>query len=315
MGIKASNELRVFVLNVGQADTSVVITPSGNITVIDAVAPAKLISLLGDLGLSKGDAIETLILTHPHNDHYAGAAKLLSDYDIHFVVLASFEPYTGTPGYHAIINVIEEHDIPCLFVPSHNALYPDGALVEAGQRVAVDVVGPSLAILNELAETGRFDPNYLSLVARVTFGKFSMVLAADAQMENWQHYDQEGMMRHPAQVLKAAHHGSRHGTQCERLERLGVSCVIVSSDPEGRHELPDLVGAAIFYELSRRDILAVMTKNAGTVCVTATNDGKFSVCGYYESAHSKVVLGSSKPLTPDVNPTNWADLVRLRLTQ
>lgn len=313
MVVGGTDELRVFILNVGQADTSIVVTPSGNIAIIDAVGPAKLTRLLQDLGLAKGEQIEELVLTHPHDDHYSGAARVLTDYNVQHVVLSSLEPYDGTPGYHAIINQIEKTDIPCMFVPSHNTLYLDGALASEAERITVDLVGPSQGVLNELDRLQQLNPNHLSLIARVTFGEFSMVLAADAQMENWQHFDQEGMMARPCPVVKASHHGSRHGTQSERLERLRAKYVIVSSDPNGRHQLPDLVGAATLHDLSSRDVIAALTCDTGTIQVRAGRDGHFAVLQHGEDRSQPVPMGGGKPLNKGSNPTDWAKLVRSRL--
>jgi len=50
-----------------------------------------------------------------------------------------------------------------------------------------------------------------------------MILAGDAQMENWAAFDQEGLLEDPCAVLKSAHHGSSNGTQWERLRRLEPS--------------------------------------------------------------------------------------------
>ena len=50
MPIVPSNDLRIFVLNVGQADTSVIITPQGKVLIIDAYRAAKLVNLLQGLG-------------------------------------------------------------------------------------------------------------------------------------------------------------------------------------------------------------------------------------------------------------------------
>ena len=56
--------LEVYLLNVGQADTSVIKTPEDNIIVIDAYRPKKLRSLLAHLRPDR--VIDHLIITHPH---------------------------------------------------------------------------------------------------------------------------------------------------------------------------------------------------------------------------------------------------------
>ncbi|GAH13499.1 unnamed protein product [marine sediment metagenome] len=62
--------LKIFILNVGQADTSVIITPKKKVVIIDAVMPDKLTDLLDKLNVKKGNNIEELIITHPHFQFY-----------------------------------------------------------------------------------------------------------------------------------------------------------------------------------------------------------------------------------------------------
>ncbi|KAF5413239.1 MAG: hypothetical protein C5S38_06930 [Candidatus Methanophagaceae archaeon] len=55
MPFQADGKMRIFVLNVGQGDTSVIITPEGKVIIIDAVFPDKLIDLLSQLGIKPGN--------------------------------------------------------------------------------------------------------------------------------------------------------------------------------------------------------------------------------------------------------------------
>ena len=72
--------LTIYILNVGQADTSVIITPNGEYVIIDAARPDKLVNLLENIGLKKGEPIHELIITHPHLDHFCGTNRLLEEY-------------------------------------------------------------------------------------------------------------------------------------------------------------------------------------------------------------------------------------------
>ena len=46
MPATADGHLHVYMVNVGQGDTTVIVSPGGRLVVIDAVHPRKLISLL-----------------------------------------------------------------------------------------------------------------------------------------------------------------------------------------------------------------------------------------------------------------------------
>lgn len=97
MPFQADGKMRIFVLNVGQGDTSVIITPEGKVIIIDAVFPDKLIDLLGQLGIKPGnensndrEEIDELIITHPHLDHFRATNRLLTAYNILSVNLAPY---------------------------------------------------------------------------------------------------------------------------------------------------------------------------------------------------------------------------------
>ena len=303
--------LAIYLLNVGQADTSVIQTPAGNIIVIDAVSPKKLTDLLNQL--RPDGEIAQLIITHPHDDHYRGADSLLDKFHVQRVTLAPFWQEPGPPGYHAIINRLSELGVPTRFLCGYERLYPDGgAYPDYEDSPLLELLGPSNNTLDELARSNTLDPNHLSIISRLCYGKFSMVFAADAQMENWQHYDEEGLLEKKCTILRAAHHGSKRGSQWERIERLSPSLVVVSSDPNGEHDLPDLVGSVIFQEFSQSaDQSAVLTYDTGTILIEVPDpaSSQRTVTAYCDSPDDPVCSGEPGPL-PE---TDWTALVEARL--
>lgn len=303
--------LTIYLLNVGQADASVIQTPGGNIIVIDAVSPAKLTDLVSRL--RPDGEIAQLIITHPHDDHYRGAEGLLDRFHVQRVTLAPFWQEPGPPGYHAIINRLSELRAPTRFLCGYERLYPDGgAYPEYEDSLILELLGPSNSTLDGLARSNTLEPNHLSIISRLRYGKFSMVFAADAQMENWQHYDEEGLLEKKCSILRAAHHGSKRGSQWERIERLSPSLVVVSSDPNGEHDLPDLVGSVIFHEFSSQaGQAAVLTYTSGTIRIEVADPdtGERTVTAYGESPGALVSSGQPGPLPA----TDWTALVESRL--
>ena len=80
MAAHHDGDLHIYMLSVGQGDTSIIVTPEGQIIIIDAARPAKLIGLLKDLQCDGN--IEHVVITHPHRDHYSGANRLAKDMNI-----------------------------------------------------------------------------------------------------------------------------------------------------------------------------------------------------------------------------------------
>jgi competence protein ComEC len=303
--------LDIYLLNVGQADTSVIKTPAGNIIVVDAVRPKKVRSLLKTL--RPDGQIAHLIVTHPHNDHYSAVPSLLKNFQVQRVTLAPFWHEPGSPGYHDIINELISLDTPLQFLSGYQRIYPDGGTYPIYEgKPELELLGPSNAALEELWESEVLNPNHLSIITRLRYGKFSMVFAADAQMENWHYYDQQGMLEDQIDILRAAHHGSRNGSQWERLERLAPKLVVVSSDISGRHELPDLVGSAVFLEYEKvNKSPVVMTHDTGTIKIEIRDPTSHTrnVVAYGEKPEEDVPTNRETRLAK----TNWKDLLANRM--
>lgn len=307
------SSLDIYLLNVGQADTSIIRTPAGNIIVIDAVRPSKVRNVLN--AIRPDGVISHLIVTHPHNDHYSAVPSLLSNFQVQRVTLAPFWHEPGPPGYHDIINEIIRQHLPVHFLSGYQRSYPDGGTYPNYEgQPELEMLGPSNAALEELWESGVLNPNHLSIITRLTYGHFSIVFAADAQMENWHYYDQEGMLEHKIDVLRAAHHGSKNGSQWERLERLEPKLVVVSSDATGRHDLPDLVGSAVFLEYDRiADRAVVLTRDAGTIKieVSESQTQMRRIVAFGDGPNDDVF---PRPETR-LPPTDWKDLLEHRIRE
>lgn len=315
--------LHVYMLNVGQGDTSIIVSPQGKVIVIDATQPDKLIRLLDDLGLDGN--VEHLIITHPHDDHFRGGNRLVKENTVLEATLAPFwhEFGMGPPTYRKLVERLANQKTKTTFLAGYSRWYPDGTLTSPAPGGAVEVdpnapyleiLGPTNGLVRMLEDAKIFNANHLTIMTRLTWGRFRMISTGDAQMENWGHFDNERLMEDKCQVLRAAHHGSPNGTQWERLTRLGSSKVIVSSDPGGGHHLPDLTATAIFAKYDSVDHqMATVTRDTGTIHLRVRASGAHSLESYGDGSSEKVDLSAGVPLTETSNPTDWTALLESRV--
>jgi competence protein ComEC len=307
-------------LSVGQADTSVIVSPGGRVIVIDASRPAKLLRLLGDLGLD--GTIEQLIITHPHDDHFGGANRLARD--LNNIVAATVAPAwhefgMGPPTYRGLISRLRAQNTNVTFLSGYSRWYPDQVLMTppgGGDPVVdpdapfLEMLGPANGLVRLLEDANIFNTNHLTIMTRLTWRRFRMISTGDAQMENWSSFDSERMMEGRCQVLRAAHHGSPNGTQWERLNRLSPSRVIVSSDPGAGHRLPDLTSTAIFTRFnSVGGQMAAITRDTGTIHLRVTAAGNYRLWRYGDLPANNVDLNTPIALTEQSNPTDWLALL------
>ena len=315
--------LHVYMLSVGQADTSIIISPQGRVVVIDATRPTKLLNLLDDLGLD--GTIEQLIITHPHDDHFRGANRLADERNIEEATVAPFwhEFGMGPPTYRALIARLAGQQTNTTFLSGYSRWYPDGALTQppAGVDPEIDhdapfleLLGPTNGLVRMLEDANVFNTNHLSIMTRLSWRRFRMINTGDAQMENWGYFDTERLMEDKCQVLRAAHHGSPNGTQWERITRLGPSQVIVSSDPHSGHHLPDLTATAIFAKFdSVSGQMAALTVDTGTIHLRVTSGGHRRLTRFGDTPGQNVDLTAGVSLTESSNPTDWAALLNNRV--
>lgn len=308
MAIPANGTLRIFFLNVGQGDTTIVITPLGRVIVIDATRPNKTTQFLRDLGGLPGDEIDTLVISHPHTDHYTAAGRLLIDYHVDNAILS---PYwnsvgQGPPAYRQLAADIYNRQIRCTFLSGYARFFPDGRIPG---NVQIELLGPGNGLIRSLEEQFLFKTNHLSIMSRITWSNRTTIVAADAQMENWATFDSEYLAVGGCNVLRAAHHGSGNGTQWERLDRLRPSAVIVSSDLTYHHRLPDVAGAAVFARFARPRILpgplVAITGESGTIELVVDAGGQMEFFRYGDWRDDNVDLNNRIPLTTPTNPTDW----------
>lgn len=325
--IVPDGNLHIYMLNVGQGDTTVIVTPKGNVVIADVMRPSKVTQLLADLGMAGRDPISKLIITHPHTDHFSGANRLVNDFKIRQAVVSPFWHTfgMGPPTYQRLIGRFFDEDTNVTFLSGYSRWYPDGAMKETENNSHPEVdpnapflemLGPTNGLIRMLEDANVFNTNHLSVMLRIRWRNFRMIIGGDAQMENWAYFDQERMLEDKCQILRTSHHGSSNGTQWERLDRLNPSLVVVSSDPGRGHRLPDLTSSAVFMRYDNSDTrLVVTTADTGTIHIEVKPNGSRTMRCFNDPANDPVDLSSSAPITAHQNPTDWGALLNQRISE
>ncbi len=311
MAVNSNGKLIIYCLNVGQGDTTIVITPKNRVIIIDAVKAKKVIKFLEEIGFDDQQNIDHIIISHPHTDHYRAVGPLINKYKTNEITFSSLRRYTkNIPGYVGIINTAAEKKIPMNFLSGYNQSHPDESPFLDPKTVRLELLGPSNQFIEDLHNSDTLEINHYSIIARLVWGKFRMVVAGDAQMENWAHFDREKMLEETCTVLRSAHHGSANGTQFERIDRLNPRVVIVSSDPDGKDHLPDLIGCTTMlrYHKKSSDPIVALTHKTGSIKIEVNDKGSRKVYASGEKANENIDLAQFQELKRSNDPTKWIDL-------
>jgi len=224
---KPRGELRATFVDVGQGDCSIVDLPDGRVMLIDAGGspqggpdPGER-ALLPLLAARRRAALDIVVLTHPHPDHYGGLGVLIDQLPIG-------ELWDTGQG-------AAEADM----VGTSSAAQ---ALVERAQARGTKIVRPDqlcsgerrlgAASVRVLAPCPDFDPGYdpndNSFVLRIEYAGRSLLFTGDIEG----HAERKlvkGAAPLRADILKVPHHGSRTSSSEALLEAIEPRIAVISA--------------------------------------------------------------------------------------
>lgn len=229
-------------LNVGEGD-AILISQGSNQILIDGGRKGKdLLARLGRQMPFWDRTIETIIATHPDADHIGGFASLMSAYDVQAFLYTGAESDTET--FSLLKKIIKEKNVNTLKIfRGGDIKFPRGG------ELAIEY--PLAPLPAEAKET-----NTGSIVSRFTYGETEILLTGDLPNEETVLSDIQ-----PADILKAAHHGSKYSTSAAFLDLLQPKETVISVGKNSYgHPSPD-----VLERLRERNIIIRRTDMDGDI--------------------------------------------------
>jgi beta-lactamase superfamily II metal-dependent hydrolase len=225
----SGDELSVHVLDVGQGDSILIIAPGGKTVLVDAGNPGNGKKILAALQRNNVDHIDLFIATHAHADHIGSADEVINGTRVS-TVLDSKVPNT-TKNYEDFLKAIEQKGV------TYVGATPDQTF-DLGGGAIITVLAPIQPFFTkDQLRSGGNEPNANSVVTRLDYGEFSMLLTGDAEAQTEQRMIQKGS-RLDADVLKVGHHGSRYATSDDLLRVGKFKAAIISCGTDNRYGHP-----------------------------------------------------------------------------
>jgi competence protein ComEC len=290
----SGGELTVRVLDVGpvNGDSILITSPSGKTVLIDAGDTTRGKAVVDALKRNNIQQLDYFIATHPHPDHIGGSVEVFKAVKILNVVDNGQGPTaTATPApAPAKKSGAAQQSAKSLTPkaagkqpPSITKFYDDYKAAVSASGAQYDTARPATkydlgggALLTVLApsepvftkdqmRTGGNEPNANSIVLRLDYGSFSMLLTGDAE-EQTEHRLMTKEIDLAARVLKIGHHGSKYASSADFLQRVKPEFAIVSCGAWNRYGHP---AQSVLDRLKTANVKLYRTDLHGEITITS----------------------------------------------
>ena len=214
--------LRVYFLDVGQGDSTLIVTPSGRQMLIDGGPDGDATSAALAEAMSRGDrSLDLMVRTHLDSDHSHGLLAVLDRYSVGAVVVGPSPPESEVqPQWE---QRLRQHNIVAVEVR-------EGYSIQLDKEV-------ELMVLNPPPDRLMGESNNDSVAMRLTYGNVSVLLAADMEEEAEERLATGGADLFST-VLKVGHHGSSTSTTQRFLDAVGPAVAVISAGPDNPYGHP-----------------------------------------------------------------------------
>lgn len=239
------------VLDVGQGDAILVISPEGKTLLIDAGGSDRLVRLLRGRGVS---SIDLAVISHHHLDHYSGLDDVIRVMPVRNILMTN-SSHT-TLRFRSLLRLIRDQGI--------RVINPTGETRKFTLGSVVVHVFPQ-----QLGYSSNENNNCIGL--RVEHGDVSMVSTGDSEstQRRWWMANVDPRLYRDAAILKVAHHGSGNGIDPKWLAAVNPELAVISVGKSNQYHHPN---AYTLHLIRNADIPLLRTDEVGTISIES--DGR-----------------------------------------
>src|SRR5215203_3589238 len=282
----SGGELTIRILDVGpiNGDSILITTPAGTTVLIDAGDTTKGKTVVEALKRYNIQQLDYFIATHPHPDHMGGAAEVFKAVKVLNVIdnaqqpsmlqqLAATQkkaapakkPLPTKKQPPSLTKYYDDYKTALNSSGAHYEIARPGAKYDLGGGARLTILAPSEPLFTkDKMTTGGNEPNANSIVARLDYGSFSMLLAGDAESQT-EHRLLTKDVDLTAKVLKIGHHGSKYASSADFLNRVKPEFAIVSCGAWNRYGHP---AQSVLDRLRAANVKLYRTDLQGEITIT-----------------------------------------------
>jgi competence protein ComEC len=294
----SGKQLQVHVLDVGQGDAILIISPDGKTVLIDAGDAGRGKVVLDAMSRYSVTQLDYLFATHAHPDHIGGADEVLNSTKVLNVIDSGVVPPSQSSNSESNKNVKGKPVGKSVELPTTKAYLEfldavkkngsqfakaePGLKYDLGGGAILTVLAPIEPFFTkEQMKSGGNSPNANSVVLRLDYGEFSMLFTGDAETQTEERMiTKESTLA--AKILKVAHHGSKYATSENFLGAVKPEVAIISEAENNRYGHPS---QGTLDRLKSANVKLYRTDFSGEI--TILTNGKSKDGKVYEISTSK----------------------------
>lgn len=242
----------IYYLDVGQSDCTIIVCDD-EVLVIDAGTVNQIHNIKESLFSLEIKEIDYLLVTHQHDDHMAGASKLIEKYDVNNIIMPRLSNTNTVDSltYQDLINNISKRCVNPIAVSAGDSFILGSSTVE---------------ILSPQKQDDNL--NNMSIVLKVTYGETSFLFQGDSESDVEKQLLRSGYDL-SADILKVGHHGSNTSSTNIFLETVNPDYAIISCGDDNNYGHPN---SFVIERLEGNNITPYITSINGNI--TAISNGK-----------------------------------------
>lgn len=206
----------IYVLDIGQGD-AILVKVGDSFTLIDSgdvEHRPEIVRLLRKYGVH---SLKNVIITHPHADHLGGFLWVSKEFPVEHVYDNGYA--IGSSTFTTYRKQIERKKIP-------HSILRAGDTIDLGNGAIFEVYAPWDTMMTD--HSGKQHVNNNSIVGKLIFGTFSMMMTGDAEKEEEAKIVNNNRGKLDSTILKVGHHGSKTASSEVFLDTVHGKVALIS---------------------------------------------------------------------------------------
>lgn len=264
--------LKIHFIDVGQGDSSLIITPQRKTILIDGggssnsdfdVGKSTLIPYILDRGFTK---IDIVIISHFDQDHVGAILTLLQELRVGRVYIS--KQAENSENYEKFLKIISEKNIKVYEVMAGNKIYIE-------KNLYLDILWPT----ENLISTNALNNN--AMVFNLHYKKFSMLFTGDieeaSEKEILKLYSKNKYLL-KANILKVAHHGSKTSSTSEFINVVNPKIAVIGVGKNNKFGHPN---ENVLERLKQLGCKVFRTDLGGEISIEVNRSSKYRTISIY----------------------------------